>query len=80
MITVKELKEWLNTLPDEESVGIDDGGLILIAELGDAYLEVGGMPDDDIEGDGKFACTCGEEVEVEDRDEHIATCDGKPKP
>jgi hypothetical protein len=47
MIAVKELKRWLDTLVSEE-VGIDEGGLTLVA--GDpaadsgAYLEIGGVP------------------------------------
>lgn len=49
MVSVKELRAWLDTLPEDSSVGVDDGGLTLIevnAE-GDetaAYYEVGGLP------------------------------------
>lgn len=46
-VTVKELKEWLATLPETELVGIDEGGLILETELSDAYIEIGGFPDEE---------------------------------
>lgn len=46
MIKVSELRKWLDTLPQDENVGIDEGGLILYTELGDAHIEVGGLPDD----------------------------------
>jgi hypothetical protein len=43
MITVKELKRWLNTLPKNDSVGIDEGGLQLVSlKRPDAYYEIGG--------------------------------------
>ena len=44
---VREIKEWLDTLSDDDVVGIDDGGLCLQV-VGDPepYLEVGGMPDE----------------------------------
>lgn len=54
MIAVKELQRWLSTLVSDE-VGIDEGGLTLVA--GDpeadsgAYLEIGGIPLDDEESD-----------------------------
>lgn len=40
-----ELIEWLNTLDDDDDVGISDGGLSLVV-VGDegCYLEVGGVP------------------------------------
>lgn len=59
MISVKELQRWLNTLPPGDSVAVDEGGLALVqicelsGEVGDAYLEVGGVPEDnsDIDDD-----------------------------
>lgn len=50
MTSVKELKAWLETLAEDSTVAIDEGGLTLV-ELGSndlptgAYLEVGGMED-----------------------------------
>jgi hypothetical protein len=44
MIDKEELERWLATLPEGASVGVDDGGLTLVAE-GGACLEVGGMPE-----------------------------------
>jgi len=47
-ISTKELKKWINTLPDNISVGIDEGGLILqVVGNSDVYLEVGGLPEED---------------------------------
>jgi hypothetical protein len=53
---VKEVKQWLDTLPDDAVVGIDDGGLTLVCfddritvdfgPVGQAYIEVGGLPDE----------------------------------
>ncbi len=50
--TVKQLQRWLKTLDKEAEVGIDDGGLTLIAYVGttsenDPYFEVGGIPKED---------------------------------
>jgi len=45
MMSVKEVKRWLNTLEDDDDVAIDDGGLALVCcQDPDAYLEVGGEP------------------------------------
>lgn len=52
--TVKELKEWLDGLPDNKLVAIDDGGLALvIQEPGKdcsawPYFEMGGIRDLDL--------------------------------
>ena len=50
-VTKFELKKWLDTLADDQEVGIDEGGLSLQApESPDgaaAYLEVGGLPEDE---------------------------------
>ena len=54
MIAKNELKAWLNTLPDDSSVAIDDGGLTLVEidssteETGN-YIEIGGTPVEDDE-------------------------------
>lgn len=50
MMEVKEVKRWLNTIPDEMMIGVDDGGLSLsiihplaLVETGE-YCEIGGIP------------------------------------
>ena len=46
-LTAKELKEWINSLPSDTSIGIDEGGLTLQVEGNpDVYLEIGGLPED----------------------------------
>ena len=51
-MSVKEIKEWLNTLNENDAVGVDDGGLCLQSfNDPDAYLEIGGMPDEEDEED-----------------------------
>jgi len=45
MISKQELMQWLETLPDDAEVGIDDGGLTLQVESGEEWIEVGGMPE-----------------------------------
>jgi hypothetical protein len=47
-VSKKELQRWVNTLPDDAQVGVDEGGLTLCV-VGDAdtYYEVGGLPEDD---------------------------------
>ena len=47
MMSVREVKRWLDTLDPDECVGVDEGGLTLVNETGKAYLEVGGLPDPD---------------------------------
>lgn len=50
MISVTELKEWLETLDPNSDVAIDDGGLNLenhnssTGPDGEAYIEIGGIP------------------------------------
>lgn len=47
-MTVREIKEWLNTLRDDDVVGVDEGGLCLeVARDPETYCEIGGMPDED---------------------------------
>lgn len=44
-ILVSELTHWLETVPKEAEVGIDDGGLSLqVVGSPLTYLEVGGLP------------------------------------
>jgi hypothetical protein len=45
-INVGTLLAWLGTLDEEDEVAIDDGGLTLVQIDGDAYFEVGGIPED----------------------------------
>lgn len=43
-MTKKHVMEWLDSLPQNAVIGIDDGGLTLVVEEDDgAYLEVGGL-------------------------------------
>jgi hypothetical protein len=49
MITVEILKEWLDALPNDTWIGIDDGGLAIQTEDGQAYIEVGGLEADDVD-------------------------------
>ncbi len=51
MMAKREVLDWLNTLPDDCDIAIDDGGLALVvvnrgewAET--AYCEVGGVPEE----------------------------------
>lgn len=55
---VKDLIAWLQALPENSSVGIDDGGLTLLCdENPDAYYEIGGMPEDEDEDPDPRATT-----------------------
>ena len=47
-MTVKnELLSWIDSLPDDAGIYIDDGGLALRCDVAPgAYLEVGGIADD----------------------------------
>jgi hypothetical protein len=44
---VSEIKEWLESLPPGALVGIEEGGLSLQQIGGEAYLEIGGIPEDE---------------------------------
>ena len=47
MIDKKRLMEWLETLPEDSGISINDGGMELVCDLEPtAYLEVGGVPED----------------------------------
>lgn len=51
-MNVMEVKRWLNTLDPLDEVYIDDGGLSLRSVQDDpAYIEVGGLTQDDDEED-----------------------------
>lgn len=51
MMTIQELKRWLDTLDPNNSVAVDEGGLALIEVTPEglrasaAYIEIGGQPD-----------------------------------
>lgn len=45
MIAKSELQAWLNNLPPNDVIGIDDGGLALVSMHYGAHLEVGGIPE-----------------------------------
>ena len=61
MISVKDLKEWLDELNPETFVAVDEGGLTLVqilpghSGLSGNYLEVGGIPDSDPMWEGEQA-------------------------
>jgi hypothetical protein len=42
VISAEELNDWINTLPGDANVYIDDGGLAL--RSGDNWIEIGGSP------------------------------------
>jgi hypothetical protein len=48
--TVRHVIKWLQILPPDAEVGVDEGGLTLIV-VGDPepYFELGGVPDEDEE-------------------------------
>lgn len=45
--TKEQLQDWLNSLPEDADIAIDDGGLTLVS--GSAYFEIGGIPDPQID-------------------------------
>lgn len=52
MISKQKLQAWIDTLPSEVSIAVDDGGTELVALEGCRlrqldYLEIGGVPNDD---------------------------------
>lgn len=44
MISKSELKEWIDNLPDDATIGVDDGGLTIQSSDGN-WLELGGCPE-----------------------------------
>lgn len=42
-MSAQDIREWLDQFEETTQVGVDEGGLTLIADTGD-YLEVGGEP------------------------------------
>jgi hypothetical protein len=50
MMNVMEVQRWLETLSRFDEVGVDEGGLTLRSLLQPkAYLEIGGMPEEEDE-------------------------------
>jgi len=47
----EELVRWAKSLHPKDIVGIDEGGLTLLVYEEDAYFEIGGMDEDDMEDD-----------------------------
>lgn len=58
MITKAELRGWLETLPDDELVYVEEGGLSLRAYASSAYIEVGGNPDEEEFEEEEERCPC----------------------
>lgn len=48
---VKTLIEWLETLPPESKVFVDEDGMTLYCTNDDEYYELGGEPDGEEEDD-----------------------------
>jgi hypothetical protein len=48
MMSKSEIREWLDTLPEDAEVGVDKGGLCLQARGSEAYLEIGGLPKEEL--------------------------------
>ena len=46
MMIKAELQEWLDTLPPDAQIGINDGGMCLETLDSRAYLEIGAMPEE----------------------------------
>jgi hypothetical protein len=72
MMTKQEITAWLNTLPEDAEIGIDDGGMCLQVLGSEEYLEVGALREDRCEqcqstkvttqNNGTVVCdTCGHE-------------------
>lgn len=51
MISAKALKDWAASLPDDDDVYIDEGGLALYNYTEDAFLEVGGKREEEEDED-----------------------------
>lgn len=48
MMPKREVQEWLDSLPDDAEISIDDGGLCLVTDAeSSSYLEIGGLPEEE---------------------------------
>jgi hypothetical protein len=45
MMTVKEVREWLDTMNYDDEIGISDSGMHLATEDGLNWLEIGALPE-----------------------------------
>ncbi len=59
MMSRAELLEWVQALPTDAEIGVDDGGLTLTTSDGTNCLEIGGIPDCDHCGLPLDVCVCG---------------------
>ena len=68
MILVSELREWANSIPPNEYVCIDEGGLTLeLAYYPHVYLEVGGLREEDLDEPKEIVTEYQEEADDERR-------------
>lgn len=89
MTSAKELIEWLQTLPADADVAVDEGGLTLVHvieglppdyEAGDleprnvSYFEVGGIPLDEEETCSECGEPCSEVIGCPDGAELCQSC------
>jgi len=44
MMKAIEVKNWLQDIPDDSDIAIDEGGLCLVEVGTKAYIEIGGEP------------------------------------
>lgn len=44
MMSKSEVLDWVQALPDDAEIGIDDGGLTITTPDGQGWLEIGGIP------------------------------------
>jgi hypothetical protein len=44
---VRDIKKWLERIPPDERIGIDNGGLTLRVVGGPEYYEIGGLPEEE---------------------------------
>ena len=62
MMSKAEVLEWVNALPDDAEIGVDEGGLCLTTPDGKDWCEVGGVPLCDGCGIARNDCCCEEGV------------------
>lgn len=60
MMSKAKVLEWVNALPDDAEIGIDDGGLMIITPDGADWLEIGAIPLCDGCGAPRNDCCCEE--------------------